>query len=183
GLEEFGEGHGVELGEEASHGFIVGAFAFQEAVVSDVMAAESFVAEGGGLAKFAGGQEVGAEGDGHFCDSFGLVWEVCKPQVPFDQLRAGFRLRCASLRMTSLKFVVSHLLWGKRKRTAQGGPFGFFGSTSILSGWENSSAFWVILFCAWNDGVVLGLVTKELDRIISTRRLLGGSLDRKVKCC
>ena len=63
GLEEFGEGHGVELGEEASHGFIVGAFALQEAVVADVMAAESFIAEGGGLAKFAGGQEVSAEGE------------------------------------------------------------------------------------------------------------------------
>lgn len=60
GLKEFGEGHSGELGVEPGHGFLTGALAFGDAVVADVMAAESFVAEGGGLAKFSGGQEVGA---------------------------------------------------------------------------------------------------------------------------
>lgn len=53
GVEEFGDIHGVELGAEAEHGFIVLALALEEPVVEDVGAAVTFVAEGDSPAEFA----------------------------------------------------------------------------------------------------------------------------------
>jgi hypothetical protein len=60
GLEELGQVHGVEVGSEAVHGLVVLALSLEVAVVLDVGAAVSLVAEGDSAAEFAGGQELGA---------------------------------------------------------------------------------------------------------------------------